>query len=48
MIACTGPVYDSSGYAVASRTVVKLLFNMGVDLGLITNRQWSIFGAKLD
>jgi len=48
MIAFTGPVYDSSGYAVASRTVVKLLYSMGVNLGLIPNRSWSIFGAKLD
>ena len=47
MILFTGPIYDISGYAVASRSILKLLFKLGIDIKVFPNNSWSAAGAKL-
>lgn len=48
MILFTGPVYDSSGYAVASRGIVNLLCDIGFEVKLFPNKNWKGLGAKLE
>ncbi len=47
MILFAGPCYDSSGYAVASRSVLKLLDRMGVTTRISPYTNWAGLGTKL-
>jgi len=47
LITFYGPIYDVTGYATASRSIIRLLADCGYDIGVIPNNSWSIYGIKL-
>ncbi len=47
MIILTAPFFDSSGYAVASRSILKLLDRMGVNTRVTPYTNWAGLGVKL-